>query len=238
MNYKIAICDDSTADQNYIKDMTRRWAAKGRHVLHIDTFASAESFLFHYAEHKNYDILLLDIEMEGMDGISLAKKLRQENDQVQIVFVTGFPDFMAQGYEVSALHYLLKPLEEETLCRVLDRAAANLKKADRSVIFTVDGEALRLDVREIMSAEALAHFCRINTLRGQFEVRQNFSELAEKLGEGFIRTHRSYLVQVACIRRISKTEVILDNWEKVPLSRSNYHAANQAFIRHFEGEWK
>jgi len=135
--------------------------------------------------------------MEGMDGISLAKKLRQENDQVQIVFVTGFPDFMAQGYEVSALHYLLKPLEEETLCRVLDRAAANLKKADRSVIFTVDGEALRLDVREIMSAEALAHFCRINTLRGQFEVRQNFSELAEKLGEGFIRTHRSYLVQVA-----------------------------------------
>ena len=176
--------------------------------------------------------------MEGMYGISLAKKLRQENDQVQIVFVTGFPDFMAQGYEVSALHYLLKPLEEEALCRVLDRAAANLKKADRSVIFTVDGEALRLDVREIMSAEALAHFCRINTLRGQFEVRQNFSELAEKLGEWFIRTHRSYLVQVACIRRISKTEVILDNWEKVPLSRSNYHAVNQAFIRHFEGEWK
>ncbi|MCI8929008.1 MAG: response regulator transcription factor [Lachnospiraceae bacterium] len=238
MNYKIAICDDSTADQNYIKDMTRCWAAEGRYVLHIDTFVSAESFLFHYAEHKDYDILLLDIEMEGMDGISLAKKLRQENDQVQIVFVTGFPDFMAQGYEVSALHYLLKPLEEETLCRVLDRAAANLKKADRSVIFTVDGEALRLDVREIMSAEALAHFCRINTLRGQFEVRQNFSELAEKLGEGFIRTHRSYLVQVACIRRISKTEVILDNWEKVPLSRSNYHAVNQAFIRHFEGEWK
>ena len=237
MNYKIAICDDSTADQNYIKDMTRCWAAEGRYVLHIDTFVSAESFLFHYAEHKDYDILLLDIEMEGMDGISLAKKLRQENDQVQIVFVTGFPDFMAQGYEVSALHYLLKPLEEETLCRVLDRAAANLKKADRSVIFTVDGEALRLDVREIMSAEALAHFCRINTLRGQFEVRQNFSELAEKLGEGFIRTHRSYLVQVACIRRISKTEVILDNWEKVPLSRSNYHAVNQAFIRHFEGEW-
>ncbi len=238
MNYKIAICDDSTADPNYIKDMTRCWAAEGRYVLHIDTFVSAESFLFHYAEHKDYDILLLDIEMEGMDGISLAKKLRQENDQVQIVFVTGFPDFMAQGYEVSALHYLLKPLEEEALCRVLDRAAANLKKADRSVIFTVDGEALRLDVREIMSAEALAHFCRINTLRGQFEVRQNFSELAEKLGEGFIRTHRSYLVQVACIRRISKTEVILDNWEKVPLSRSNYHAVNQAFIRHFEGEWK
>ena len=238
MNYKIAICDDSTADQNYIKDMTRCWAAEGRYVLHIDTFVSAESFLFHYAEHKDYDILLLDIEMEEMDGISLARKLRQENDKVQIVFVTGFPDFMAQGYEVSALHYLLKPLEEEALCRALDRAAANLQKADRSVIFNVNGEALRLDVREIMSAEALAHFCRINTLRGQFEVRQNFSELAEKLGEGFIRTHRSYLVQVACIRRISKTEVILDNWEKVPLSRSNYHAVNQAFIRHFEGEWK
>ena len=238
MKFKMAICDDFAADQNYIGDMARGWAGSGRHVLDIDTFSSAESFLFHYAEHKDYDILLLDIEMEEMDGISLARKLRQENDKVQIVFVTGFPDFMAQGYEVSALHYLLKPLEEEALCRALDRAAANLQKADRSVIFNVNGEAVRLEVGEIFYAEALAHFCRINTLKGQFEVRQNFSELAKKLGEGFICTHRSYLVQVACIRRISKTEVVLDNREKVPLSRRNYQAVNRAFIRHFEGEWQ
>lgn len=236
MNYKIAICDDSAADQNFIKELTMRWGSKGRLALHIDTFPSAESFLFHYAEDKDYDILLLDIEMNGMDGISLAKKLRQDNDKIQILFVTGFPDFMAQGYEVAALHYLLKPLEEESFYRVLERAVSNLKKADRSLIFMVNGEAFRVDAGEILYAEALAHFCRISTLKGQFEVRQNFSELEKELGEGFIRTHRSYLVQIACIRRISRTEVILDNWEKVPLSRSNYQTVNQAFIRHFKGE--
>lgn len=143
---------------------------------------------------------------------------------------------MAQGYEVAALHYLLKPLEEESFYRVLERAVSNLKKADRSLIFTVNGEAFRGDAGEILYAEALAHFCRISTSKGQFEVRQNFSELEKELGEGFIRTHRSYLVQIACIRRISRTEVILDNWEKVPLSRSNYQTVNQAFIRHFKGE--
>ena len=90
MNCKIAICDDSAADQNFIKELTMRWASKGRLALRIDTFPSAESFLFHYAEDKDYDILLLDIEMDGMDGISLAKKLRQDNDKIQILFITGF----------------------------------------------------------------------------------------------------------------------------------------------------
>ena len=73
-------------------------------------FPSAESFLFDYAEQKNYDFLLLDIEMPSMNGVELAQKIRQENNAVQIIFITGYSDFMAEGYEVSALHYLMKPV--------------------------------------------------------------------------------------------------------------------------------
>lgn len=238
MNYKTAICDDSSTDRDYIRNLVQDWAAKMHHHVQIDTFASAEGFLFHYAEHKDYDILLLDIEMGSMDGVLLAKKLRQDNETIQIIFITGFPDFIAEGYEVSALHYLIKPVSEALLARVLDKAAASLKKAARSVIFTVDGEALRVSVEEILYIEAFAHYCRVNTVTGCLNVRGSISELEKKLGEGFIRTHRSYLAGLACMKRISKSDITLDNGEKIPLSRSNYQAVNQAFIRYFRGEWQ
>ena len=76
MLYKTAICDDSAADRDYIENLTRRWAAERRHTLRLSSFASAESFLFHYEEEKDFDILLLDIEMEGMNGVSLATQVK------------------------------------------------------------------------------------------------------------------------------------------------------------------
>ena len=108
MKYKIAICDDSDADREYVLKMVNRWAAGAGQVVHTDTFTSAENFLFHYAEESDYDILLLDIEMGDMDGVTMAKQLRKNNDIVQIVFITGYSDYISEGYEVAAdLHYLM-----------------------------------------------------------------------------------------------------------------------------------
>lgn len=207
MNYKIAICDDSAADQNYILNLTRQWALKMQHTVQVETFPSAESFLFHYAENKDYDILLLDIEMGGMDGVSLAKKLRQDNETVQIVFITGFPDFIAEGYEVSALHYLMKPVSEDTLIKILEKAAANLGKTEKTMVFNVDGEVVRVTLGEIMYIEAFAHSCRVNTLSESFEVKMSISAMEKMLGEDFIRTHRSYLVGLKFMKRISKSDI-------------------------------
>ena len=89
MKYKIAVCDDSDADRGYVLSMVRGWAACAGHAVQIDDFPSAESFLFRYAEESDYDILLLDIEMGAMDGVTMAKELRKDNDTVQIIFITG-----------------------------------------------------------------------------------------------------------------------------------------------------
>lgn len=87
------------------------------YVVQTDSFSSAENFLFYYAEECDYDILLLDVEMGAMDGVTMAKKLRQSNDTVQIIFITGYSDYIFEGYEVAALHYLMKPVKEEKLCK-------------------------------------------------------------------------------------------------------------------------
>ena len=96
--YKIAICDDSQADAEYIATLVKEWA-KDR-IVKIRTYPSAEAFMFNYAEEKDYDILLLDIEMGKMDGVTMAKAIRQDNESVQIVFITGYSEYIADGYDV------------------------------------------------------------------------------------------------------------------------------------------
>ena len=138
--YHIALCDDTPEDIQLILAIVQRWAAARGTEIQTQTFSSAENFLFHYAEDKQYDILLLDVEMGEMDGVSLAKRLRQAKDPVQIVFITGYSDYIAEGYEVSALHYLMKPVREEKLMDVLDRAAQRLQVEERALFLKLEGE--------------------------------------------------------------------------------------------------
>lgn len=236
MKYKIAICDDSDADRQYVLNMVEHWAASAGHVVHTDTFPSAENFLFHYAEERDYDILLLDIEMGAMDGISLAKRIRQGNEAVQIVFVTGFADYISEGYEVAALHYLMKPVKEEKLCAVLDRAVAALQKTERVILLPVDGEMLRLPVGQIQYAEAFSHTVSIVTEAETIQIKMPISEVEKRLGEGFIRCHRSYLVGLKHLARLSKTEVILDSGKVLPLSRGAAPLVHKAFVSYYTGE--
>ena len=95
MNYKISVIDDNASDTEYVAALAARWAESAGHSLRIFTFSSAEAFFFQCEDEQDFDILLLDIEMGQMNGVDLAKKVRQENDAVQIVFITGFPDFIA-----------------------------------------------------------------------------------------------------------------------------------------------
>lgn len=205
-------------------------------MIHTDTFPSAENFLFHYAEERDYDILLLDVEMGAMDGVAMAKKIRKENDTVQIVFITGYSDYIAEGYEVAALHYLMKPVKEEKLCSVLDRAVAALQKTERMILLPVDGEMLRLPVDQVQYVEAFSHTVSIVTETETIQIKMPISEMEKQLGEGFIRCHRSYLVGLKHIARLSKTEVILDSGKVLPLSRGAAPLVHKTFISYYTGE--
>lgn len=122
------------------------------------------------------------------------------------------------------------------LSAVLDKAVLNLGKSEKSVIFTVDGEMLRIAACDIISVEAFAHYCNVTTINEIFEVKTSISDIEKLLDEGFIRSHRSYIVGIHFIKSISKIDITLDSGAKIPLSRSNYNAVNQAFIRYFRGK--
>ena len=236
MAYRVAIVDDSNIDAEYVQSILKFWAQDRRAGVQMRRFNSAESFLFHYADDKDWDILLLDIEMGAMDGVSLAKKIRQENDSVQIVFITGFADYISEGYEVSALHYLMKPVKQEKMFAVLDRAVAAIQKTERVVLLPVDGEMLRLPVGQIEYVEAFSRAVAVTTEADTIQVKMPISEIEKLLGEGFVRCHRSYLVGLKHIARLSKTEVILDSGKALPLSRSAAAFVHKAFISYYTGE--
>lgn len=236
MSYQIAIIDDSTKDAEFVQGILKNWAEQQQANIRAEVFPSAENFLFRYADDKAWDILLLDIEMGDMDGVALAKKIRQKNDVVQIVFITGFADYISEGYDVSALHYLMKPVKQDKLFAVLDRAVAAIQKAERVLLLPVGGEMLRLPVGQVQYAEAFSHTVAIVTGTDAIQVKMSISEIEKMLGDGFIRCHRSYLVGLKHVARLSKTEVILDNGKALPLSRSAAAAVHKAFISYYTGD--
>lgn len=229
MEYKIAVCDDAEADRKYIAALCARWAARAGHLAQIDEFPSAESFLFRYDAEKDYDILLLDIEMGAMDGVEMAKKLRRENDTVQIVFVTGYSDYIAEGYEVAALHYLMKPVGEEKLCAVLDRAAEKLAKNEKILHLELAGEMARVPIYRIRYAEVFGNYVTVHA-DGDYTVKMTLGKLEEQLDERFYRVGRSALVNLTQIRRVTRTEILLADGTAVPLPRGAYEGVNRAII--------
>ena len=229
MRYKIAICDDCDVDRQYILNMVTLWGERSGHIVHIDAFSSAENFLFHYAEESDYDILLLDIEMGEMDGVTMAKKLRKENDTVQIVFITGYSDYILVGYEVAALHYLMKPVKTEKLCAVLDRAAQKLAKNEKVLNFEVAGEMIRVPIYQIRYADVFGNYVTIHA-SSDVTVKMTLSELEKQLDERFYRAGRSCIVNLSQISRVTKAEIKLSDGTAIPLPRGAYDGINRAII--------
>lgn len=226
---KIAICDDSAVDRDYTAGMVEAWARDRGILLILRKFPSAEAFLFQYAEEKDWDILLLDIEMGALDGVSMAKTVRKENEAVQIVFLTGYSDYIAEGYEVAALHYLMKPIKSEKLRVVLDRAAEKRKQQDRCLNLELSGEMVRLPFYEIRYLEVRQNYVTLHAKR-EYTIKRTLGEFEKELDQRFFRVGRSLILNLKDVRRVTRTEVRLSDGTVLPLPRGAYEPLNRAII--------
>ena len=230
MKCKIAVCDDCAADREFLLHRIGQWASAAGHTVHTECFSSAESFLFRYAETKDWDILLLDIEMEKMDGVTMAKRVRKDNEAVQIVFITGYSDYIAEGYEVAALHYLLKPVNQDKLLSVLDRALEKRKQEERCLNVETYGEMVRIPFYEIRYLDVHQNYVTVHA-KGDYTVKRTLGEFEKELDERFCRVGRSMILNLKYIRRVTKTEVHLSDGTVLPLPRGAYEPLNRAIIR-------
>lgn len=229
MKLKIAICDDDQKQIEYLTESLRQWGREGAHICEISPFTSAEAFLFKYEEDKTFDLLLLDIEMGGIDGVTMARRVRKGNDTVQIVFITGYSEYISEGYEVAALHYLMKPVDETKLFSVLDRAVEKLKKNERFLDISTPGETVRIPLYEIHYLDVTQNYVTIHCKR-DIRLKRTLGEFASLLDDRFFKIGRAAIVNLEYINRVTKTDVYLSDGSVLPLPRGAYESLNRAII--------
>ncbi|WMM24664.1 LytTR family DNA-binding domain-containing protein [Tissierella sp. MB52-C2] len=232
----IAICDDEKIQVKLLETYVINWADKNNLRINIECFYSGESFEFSWSMDKKYNILLLDIEMAGINGVDLAKKIRQEDNLLNIIFITAIPDYIGEGYEVDAINYLIKPIVETKLYECLDKAKKKIYIEEKIILVDVEGETIRIKEKDIIYIEAFSHSIDIYTIDKKYTTRKNIGVIEKELDEKlFIRCHRSYIVGLMHINRIGKTDIKLDNKDTIPVSRRLYSKVNMEFIRYFRG---
>lgn len=235
MNWRVALVDDEAIQLELLKKMLVAYGETNEVSFDFSTFESSEAFLFHFEEDKAFDLLVLDIEMGKMNGMDLARYLRDQNHDIKLLFVTGYTDYIGQGYEVSALDYVLKPVKEEKLFQVLDRFQKTTPRDDIYVFVETSEGMSRIDQNSIFFLEANKHQTIISTVESKIEVTEKFSHFEESLSsDQFIKTHRSYLVNIAHIKSINKQDVVMDDQSTVPISRRKVKEVNQAFIDYYK----
>lgn len=231
MKYKIAICDDEPKQIEYLSAIVLTWAKKQSHLVEMRTYASAMAFLFDYSQEKDFDILLLDIEMPEMSGVELAKVVRRENHAVQIVFVTGYYEYFSDGFDVSALHYLIKPVDERKLLSVLERAASNLDYRQRGVLLSSSDGAVKVSLADIHYVESQNVYVVVHTATEVYRLRTSLTNFSRELDETFLKVHRSYIVNLKYIKKICRTDITMQNGDLVPIRRGMYDEVHAALIR-------
>ncbi len=231
----IAICEDESVVLDFESSLVTQWAAGAGCPLELDTYISSEQFLFESEDKAPYDLLIFDIQMKNMNGMELAKKLRERGCDSVIIFVTGVPDYAIEGYEVGAVRYILKPVKPELLKELLDSVwKERQKKTEDFFVLGQGAELEKISFEKIIYIEARGHYVFMKGLDFEREWKAGFAETAAAFeGRGFFCLRRGLLVNLAHVERITRTDCILDGGETLPVARGVYKELNEAFIAFF-----
>lgn len=233
---KIAICEDQKEEAEWLKKQIENWGLQKNIPSIITLYENAAQFWFDYGPEKDFDVLILDIEMPGENGISLARKLREKQDDIPIIFVTGAGEYMSEGYDVQAVHYLLKPVVKNKLEECLQRVYEKLEAKEPPLIINTDRGMIKLTQKEIIKIESFSRYCIYTTLKGEYQVNIPLKDALKDLREEhFAYTHRGIIVNLKHVETITRDQVTLTGGYSALISRRQYAGFNQAFITYYNG---
>jgi DNA-binding LytR/AlgR family response regulator len=227
----IAIVEDEAAHTRKLTEYLSRYEAESGEVFEITPFTDGDGITEAY--QNRFDIILMDIEMPFLDGMSAAREIRKRDSEVVIIFITNMSQYAIQGYEVDALDYILKPVSYFAFSRRLDKAVSRIKnRTTRYIAVTVKGGTWKLDVSRIFYAESRGHTIIYHTASGEYVSRGTMKELEDTLeGMHFFRGNNCYLINLEYVAGVVGGCAMV-NGERLILSRPRKKAFLEAVARY------
>ncbi|MGE4486004.1 MAG: LytR/AlgR family response regulator transcription factor [Oscillospiraceae bacterium] len=211
---KIAIVENEALHTENIQALLQKWSEEHHTILEVVKFTSGESFL-EFSE-INFDLVFMDILMDGIDGISTAHQLRKLGFRGQLVFLTAFSEYVFDGYDVQALNYLLKPIAYDKIAQCIDYVVKLLN--DDRYTFRHQGSVVRIPYSQIIYFSSANHYTQIITTEGTFNQLESLRNIFSHLPDQFHFCHRTVIVNTEHVTMLKGRELVLSNHTKLPVS--------------------
>lgn len=231
----VAVVDDSAADRQRLIRLLHEYEADRDLTLRIGEFDDGAALLENY--QPDYDAILLDIQMGGVDGLRAAAAIREADTTVIIIFVTKTAQYAITGYSVQALSYLLKPVTAFALENELNRSLALLQRREReSVLVGSRSAPRRVDLADIVFIESRRHLLLVHSTSGTVTFHATLKEYEDLLGDrNFYRSNSSYLLNLMHVVAIDGDDSVMSNGQSLKISRSRKKGLLEALTGYIGG---
>ncbi|CEN21863.1 LytR/AlgR family response regulator transcription factor [Paraclostridium sordellii] len=228
---RIAICEDEKEIQLLIEDYLDNILKNINREYEIQKYSSGEELLG--GNLKDIDILLLDIQMEQINGMDTARKIRKVDNKMEIIFITSLIDYVQEGYEVRAYRYLLKPIELDELKKHVLTCIKEIETNKNNYILIKNkSNTYKISSNEITYVEVQKKDMLIHTINKNFDVNYSLEKIEKDLNlDKFIRCHKSFLVNLSYVENIKPNVVVLESGEEVPVSRYRYKDVKDRLLK-------
>ncbi len=231
---RIAICDDMTQDAKQLEEIVRQ-----RYVsvaIKIDIFNDGRELLdYMRREHGYFDIVLLDIDMPGINGLELGKHIKKIYPNVILIFATGYPQYMLDAFDLEAFHYILKPFDASKILSIIERARQKYLMKNKYHCIKIKNQMLRLNIKEIFYIEYCQKHVIYYTKNKNYETVDTLGRVYNSLKDyGFYQIHQGYIVNFEKVDHFEGYSVVLTDGRKVAISvrkKSEVLLAYSKFIR-------
>lgn len=231
---QVAIVDDDTKMRQQLSEYVRRYAEESGNPMKVECFPSGVELLRGY--RQKHDIIILDVDMPGLNGMDTARQLRQVDLQTVILFVTNIAQYAINGYEVDAVDYMIKPVGYYDFSLRFQKAVrrGKMDMGRQLALETAEG-ITRIAVADILYLESQGHYVIFHTRDREYRVRSNLKNHEEELRNlNFRRTHKSFLINLRHLENVLSNEVVVSG-EKVPLGRAHRDAVISDFMQYIRG---
>lgn len=234
-NIRIGVVEDDPASCQRTLDFLNHYQQENDVQFTVSVFEDGETIVEKYS--PVYDILLLDIEMAHMDGMEAARRIRERDDSVIIIFITAAPQYAISGYEVRAMSYLLKPLPWFAFSQELRHSIDMIRKnSDATLLIDTAGGQNRIELADITYLESIRHTIVIHTLNGKLSINGTLKDMEAKLADqGFFRSNSCYLVNMRHVTGVEDQDCIMPNDERLRISRPRKKAFLAALADYMGG---